>query len=121
MDYFMSGKTYGSAPTVFEWKYILVMAALFLANHAFSYSQNNPKHSKKQNLVTLMFIPYARIVPMHFVILVGAAVPGVLLFFLFLKTIADGVMHVLEHYLFWKSAESSQGQGRTLEKGEGVQ
>lgn len=44
-----------------------------------------------------MFYPYARIFPMHLTILLGATTGVPLLMFLVLKTIADGVMHVVEH------------------------
>jgi hypothetical protein len=46
-----------------------------------------------------MFTPYVRIVPMHLTILLGATLgsgKGLLLFGV-LKTLADVVMHVIEH------------------------
>ena len=48
-----------------------------------------------------MFFPYLRILPMHLTIIVGGAIgsagTGALLFFLVLKTIADVIMHRIEH------------------------
>ncbi|MFO1426872.1 MAG: DUF6498-containing protein [Steroidobacteraceae bacterium] len=48
----------------------------------------------------LMLMPYLRIVPMHLVILFGAARgggPGMMLLFTALKTLADLGMHRFEH------------------------
>lgn len=46
-----------------------------------------------------MFLPYARILPMHLAFVGGAASGGALalLFFSVLKTGADALMHVVEH------------------------
>lgn len=53
------------------------------------------------NLGTLMFLPYARIVPMHLCIIL--AIPlggaGAIWFFVLLKTGADVLMHRIEHRL----------------------
>lgn len=55
----------------------------------------------RPNLGALMFMPYLRVVPMHFVIIVGASRGGggfgALLLFAVLKTLADVGMHVFEH------------------------
>ena len=78
-------------------KYILPTALLFLGNHVFSYFYNRPRDTGRQNIGTLMFYPYARIVPMHLTIILGVFLGGGLLLFLLLKTLADVVMHVVEH------------------------
>jgi hypothetical protein len=47
-----------------------------------------------------MLFPYARVLPLHLTILVGALQtnsPTALVFFLMLKTGADLLMHVIEH------------------------
>lgn len=50
------------------------------------------------NLGTLMFMPYARIVPMHLTLVFGFMLDtGALWLFVLLKTSADVVMHKLEH------------------------
>ena len=72
----------------------------FAVNHWFSYRYH--KHVDRQgtpNIGTLMFTPYLRIVPMHLTIVFGASVMGGagLLMFGALKTLADTVMHVIEH------------------------
>jgi hypothetical protein len=75
---------------------------LFVVNHRFSFLHNLEKDiEKKPNIGTIMFFPYARIIPMHLIILIGGffanqAVAS-LVFFLLLKTIADLVMHLIEH------------------------
>ena len=46
-----------------------------------------------------MFTPYLRIIPMHLTIILGATLGGGagLIVFGILKTIADAIMHVIEH------------------------
>jgi hypothetical protein len=46
-----------------------------------------------------MFFPYARIIPMHIVLLTYGVVvkEGALIIFLGLKILADVLMHVVEH------------------------
>lgn len=46
-----------------------------------------------------MFTPYARIVPMHLIVMVGTLMGGELLLVLFLvlKTLVDLAMHVAKH------------------------
>jgi hypothetical protein len=78
-------------------KYVVFAALLFLGNHVFSYFYNRPRDTGRPNIGTLMFYPYARIVPMHLTIILGAFLGGGLLLFLLLKTLADLIMHVVEH------------------------
>lgn len=83
---------------------ILPTIAIFFADHLFSYIYNRPKDSKRQNIGTLMFYPYARILPMHFTIIFGAGLVNSsagkpLLLFLALKTLADIIMHVVERHI----------------------
>ena len=50
------------------------------------------------NLGTLMFLPYARIVPMHLTIILGVSLgDSALWLFALLKTAADVIMHKVEH------------------------
>jgi hypothetical protein len=47
----------------------------------------------------MMFFPYARVIPMHFTIIFGASDWGQkqpLALFLFLKLLADVIMHIIE-------------------------
>lgn len=59
------------------------------------------------NLGTLMFLPYARVVPMHLMIILGAVLGGGgVWLFTVLKTLADVVMHKVEHHVLQKSRAS---------------
>lgn len=82
--------------------FFLVLAFGFWSSHRASHREhlasdleNNP------NIAVLMFLPYARIVPMHLCIL--AAIPlggaGLIWLFVVLKTGADVLMHVVEHQM----------------------
>jgi hypothetical protein len=83
----------------------LLCAAVFAINHGYSMRHNLARDAGgRPNIGTLMFLPYARIVPMHATILFGGLFAGTPAFFLFgcLKTLADVVMHVVEHYVLGK-------------------
>ncbi|MEK6875093.1 MAG: DUF6498-containing protein [Nanoarchaeota archaeon] len=79
---------------------IIIIGAFFI-NHLFSFFYNKPKDElKKPNIGRIMFYPYARIIPMHLTMIF--AIPLVnstttLIMFMLLKTIADLIMHNLEH------------------------
>lgn len=91
---------------VVDIKSIFLIALLFFINHFFSYIYNKPRDTKKQNIGTLMFYPYARIIPMQFTIGIGAFLgQAILPFFLILKTFADVVMHTVEHQIIRKGEE----------------
>jgi len=82
--------------------HVLFGGIVFFVDHLFSFRYNRERDQKKiQNLGRLMAFPYARVVPMHLVIvLFGVFLSGALplLVFLGLKTLADVIMHVVEHY-----------------------
>jgi len=83
----------------------LVCALIFVVNHGFSLRHNLARDARgRPNIGTLMFLPYARIVPMHATILLGGAFIGTAAFFVFglLKTLADVAMHVVEHHVLGK-------------------
>lgn len=87
-----------------DWLAFAVMAASFVMSHGASFRQNLEADSRgRPNLGTLMFLPYARIVPMHLTILFGSALasesPQAVLLFSALKTAADVAMHYMEHRL----------------------
>jgi hypothetical protein len=98
-------KEYGNTPNLSEVKYILLTALVFFINHLFSYFYNKPRDTKKQNIGSLMFYPYARIIPMHLTIILGFSFGGTLLLFLVLKTFADAIMHIVEHNILRKGEE----------------
>ena len=88
---------------------ILFGVGIFFVDHAFSYFYNESRDlEKKRNIGTIMFFPYFRIWPMHLTIILLGGLDFLsrqifnenifaLFFFLFLKTIADLGMHVVEH------------------------
>ncbi len=83
--------------------WIILTAIIFFGNHLYSFIANYENDSKKiRNIGTVMFFPYARIIPMHLTIVFGVflyhSAAGIL-FFMFLKTIADVVMHQIEHHI----------------------
>lgn len=85
-------------------------ALLFFVNSLFTFIKNRPIYSHNQNIGTLLFFPYARILPLHIIIILGLSqhqwAPALtsvswggnplLLLFLLLKTGADTVMHFAE-------------------------
>lgn len=81
--------------------HVLGAGIIFFVDHLFSFKYNRERDEKKgRSIVRLMLFPYARVIPMHVVIItLGFSSSGqdLLLFFLGLKTIADAVMHVIEH------------------------
>jgi hypothetical protein len=81
--------------------YILIGAVVFGVNHYFSFRHNKlVDEQKKQNIGSLMFMPYVRIVPMHLMVGFGAVVSaGPLIIFLLLKTVADLAMHTIKHHV----------------------
>ena len=97
---FSSGDENAFGPA--DLKYIVLAAALFLGNHVFSYFYNRPRDTGRQNIGSLMFYPYARVIPMHLTIVLGFFLGSRLLFFLLLKTLADVIMHVVEHRVLLK-------------------
>jgi hypothetical protein len=80
---------------------ILLCVALFLGNHLFSLIVNLQRDlARKPNIGTVMFFPYARIIPLHLTIIFGSFLvksTAGLIFFQALKTIADLIMHGVEH------------------------
>lgn len=86
----------------------------FLASHAFSLRRNIAGDAAGcPSIGILMFMPYARILPMHLVIIGGVAAcaatgtSGVLVFGA-LKTAADMLMHVVEHHVMAKGSAHPQ-------------
>lgn len=85
---------------------LIVCAVAFAVNHAYSYRYHRDvDESGTPNIGTMMFTPYARIVPMHLTIVFGVtATSGGVLFFGVLKSIADVVMHQVEHKIISKQS-----------------
>ncbi len=99
---FIMTDTFGEKPSASELRYILFTALLFFVTHLFSYIFYRYRDTQKQNIGSVMARPYARIIPMHLTLIFGAF-GGVLPLFLVLKTLADVIMHIVEHHIFRKS------------------
>jgi hypothetical protein len=78
-------------------------ALAFAVNHAFSLVHNIGRDSLgKPNILALQYIPYARVAPMHFMVMTGLFVESTTLsvaVFLFLKTLIDVASHSFEHHV----------------------
>ncbi|MBC8470146.1 MAG: hypothetical protein H8D56_11800 [Planctomycetes bacterium] len=92
---FLRGK-FKSVP-IFQ---LLVSAGIFFVYQCYSFFYNKKWEAKgKPNIGAMMFFPYARIIPMHITICIAFSDWGqqqALALFLFLKLLADMVMHVVE-------------------------
>lgn len=77
----------------------LGLGACFWISHWLSHREHVASDlSGKPNIGTLMFLPYARILPMHVCIIVGLPLAGAAVWlFVILKTAADLIMHTVEH------------------------
>ena len=98
----LSGIAFDDGETTIAWWGLAGAMLVFAVNHYFSYLQNRELDRRgKPNIGTMLFLPYARIVPMHLLIVMGATLGGgsrtALTVFIVLKTLADAVMHVVEH------------------------
>lgn len=86
-----------------EIEFILVAGAVFFTNHLFSFGYYFSKPKPKQNIGTVMFFPFARIIPMHLTIILGAVFIWfgmekiTIAIFMLLKMLADLLMHEIEH------------------------
>jgi hypothetical protein len=78
----------------------VVLGFTFVPSHRASHREHVEADVRgRPNLGTLMFLPYARVVPMHLMVMLGTVLgsgSGVLLFGA-LKTVADLAMHHVEH------------------------
>lgn len=95
----------GGMPDFIKLKFLIFTAVIFFFNHLFSYFFNRRKDTQQQNIGLLMAYPYLRIIPMHLTIIFGLFLGVALPLFLVLKTIADAVMHAVEHRLVRKGEE----------------
>ena len=91
-----------AALTLWDWLALIPMGVTFVFTHRASYRLNLEEDEQgRPNIGTLMFLPYARVIPMHLMVIIGAEFgqvnAAVLLLFVALKTGADVVMHHVEH------------------------
>ncbi len=87
------------------WVWLPLIAASFVFSHRQSYHKNIAADaSGKPNIGTMFFLPYARVFPMHLMVLLGGLLVGdstnkmILIGFGMLKILADLMMHFVEHY-----------------------
>jgi len=82
---------------------VLLCILAFWLTHRYSYRFNRERDRAVPNIGSLMFFPYARIIPMNLVILLGGPIAGddpvALVLLLMLKTGADLAMHVIGHII----------------------
>jgi hypothetical protein len=92
------------------WPYALCALA-FAVSHGYSLAANLAHDAGgRPKIGIIMMLPYARILPMHVIILFGGVLlSGTITFVVFgiLKTIADVVMHVVEHRVLRRSATAA--------------
>ena len=87
------------APVEVSW-WLAACLGTFFVNHAFSFACNVRRDRSRFDDGRAVILPYARIVPMHVIILTGtflARGAAGAVAFLVLKTAADLVMHMVEH------------------------
>ena len=79
---------------------LLVSVGIFLVYECYSFFYNKKWQTKgKPNIGMMMVFPYARVIPMHLTICIAFSDWGqkqTLTLFLFLKLLADMVMHMVE-------------------------
>lgn len=83
--------------------FLTVAIAGFALTHGYSFIHNKGAdfRHRKPNLGAMLFYPYMRVLPMHFIILAGAFLGGgAMTVFMLMKTVADAGMHIAEHALF---------------------
>ncbi|MEM9281560.1 MAG: DUF6498-containing protein [Verrucomicrobiota bacterium] len=103
--------TYASGWDPGKWDVIGIGLAIvgFFIGHGFSFINHvRTDLEGRPNLGTLMFLPYARIVPMHLTIIFGFSSGSnriATLVFVVLKTGADWLMHVIEHRVLSKKRD----------------
>lgn len=95
------------------WFSITLCIFVFAVQQAVSVRDDiREDEGRKPNIGTLMFLPYARIVPMHLMIILGGWFAGSLLavlIFLLLKVAADLVMYVVELYALYPKQRKLPG------------
>jgi hypothetical protein len=87
---------------------ILLCIFAFWLTHRYSYHYNRERDCVVPTIGSLMFFPYARIIPMNLVILLGGQFLGdnmrALILLLLVKTGVDLAMHVIEHVIAGSNA-----------------
>ena len=108
--FFILREAFKSVP-IFQ---ILLSAGIFLIYQCFSFFYNKKWEAKRKPKSDgiMMLFPYARIVPMHVMLCIGLSEWGqkqALALFLFLKLLADMIMHMIERGCFTDVEKKKQG------------
>jgi hypothetical protein len=94
-------------PDIDELVWMLACAGTFAMNHFYSFRRNVQEDLEgRPNIGMMMFMPYARVLPMHLCMGLAAGTTNnvlALTVFMLLKTGADVLMHVVEHHIYRKS------------------
>jgi hypothetical protein len=113
-----------ATPRLQDLPWFAVALVSFTLSHERSFRENVARDlSGRPNIGTLTFLPYARIVPMHLIIVGGAMWHGGasalgLSIFAALKTGADLVMHSVEHRVMRKNTAITMRIGGGGEGGD---
>lgn len=96
-------------------------ALVFAVNHSYSLFHNiRLDRFDDLNLGTLISLPYMRIIPMHFIVVMGAGIfrpsTSQLVLFIILKTAADVVMHTIEHHELRKGSSLRELRDRYFDR-----
>lgn len=109
-----TGKMPGNLPspeiTATDAAWIAVVSGVFVLTHRASFKRNIEYDRKGcPNIVTLFFLPYARVLPMHITFVIGLSLgySGAVLLFGALKTAADVLMHCVEHQVLARPVKSA--------------
>ena len=101
---------YGRPPTMLDCLLIAACGYAFWLAHRDSHRRNLAADlDGERNLGHVMLLPFARVLPMQFTICLGLAFGGLgaMLVFGVMKTLADVVMHVVEHRWLQGGAQRS--------------
>ncbi len=78
--------------------FLLIGWGIFFINHLFSFIYNYKEDvNSNKNIGSMMLFPYIRIFPLHLLMFIGGMFGSLLISFSVLKTIADVLMHNIEH------------------------
>ena len=90
---------------------VIASGIVFGLAHVYSYWKNAATDyaGRKPDIGWMMFQPLLRVLPMHFVILIGRnAAPVALPVFMLFKSFVDIVLHVIEHHVVMRPARTNK-------------
>ena len=101
---------FGRPPAPTDWLLFGLLGIGFWRSHRASHLRNvDADIAGQRNIGTMMFLPYLRVIPMHLAIILGSLLGGgsaAVVLFTALKTIADVLMHTVEHRWLQQPAAS---------------